>query len=211
MSASNDSRKLQMIAIHEGRIIPESAQFLDIYVVKKPLKWMCSATIILNFTLWQGAHMTTGKSNFELAIRFPLTPSKWLVALVYFSHLGALACIYFSNISVFLLQAMYLIVLLSLAYWHYKIIYLPKRYPTELLLNDKNEWYVINDIRGETEGEMSPVELLPESFVHTHLIVLMFRQGRCKRSVILTPDNIPRTTCRRLRVRLRFTLCEPEN
>ena len=44
--------------------------------------------------------MTSDTSNFELPIRFPLTPSKWLLAVVYFSHLGALACIYFSNIPV---------------------------------------------------------------------------------------------------------------
>jgi len=155
--------------------------------------------------------MISEKSKFELPIRFPLVPSNWLIAVLYFCHLGALACIYFSNISVFLLQAMCLIILLSLAYWHYKMIYLPKANPTELLLNDKDEWYVIDDRRGETEGEMVPVVLLPESFVHTHLIVLMFRQGRCKRVVILTPDNISRTICRRLRVRLRFALYGPEH
>ena len=155
--------------------------------------------------------MTSDKSNFELPIRFPLTPSIWLIAVIYFSHLGALACIYFSNISLLHLQAMYLIVVLSLVYWHYKMIYLLQRNPTELLLNDKDEWYIIDDIQDETEGEMVPIVLLPESFVHTHLIVLMFRQGRCKRVVILTPDNISRTTCRRLRVRLRFALCGPEH
>ena len=150
--------------------------------------------------------MTSDKSNFELPIRIPLTPSKWLIAVIYFSHLGVLACIYFSNISLLQLQVMYMIVLFSLAYWHYKMIYLLQRNSTELLLNDKDEWYIINDRRDETEGEMVPIELLSESFVHTHLIVLMFRQGRCKKAVILTPDNISMTTCRRLRVRLRFTL-----
>jgi len=150
--------------------------------------------------------MTSDKSNFELPIRFPLTPSKWLIAVVYFSHIGALACIYFSNISLLLLRATCLIVFFSLAYWHYKMIYLPKRNPTELLLNDKDEWYIIDEIQGEKEGNMVPVVLLPESFVHTHLIVLMFRQGRHKSSVVLTPDNICKTTYRRLRVRLRFTL-----
>ncbi len=155
--------------------------------------------------------MTSDTSNFELPIRFPLIPSKWLIAVVYFSHLGALACIYFSNISLLLLQTMCLIVLFNLAYWHHKMIYLPKRNPTELLLNDKDEWYIIDDIRGEKEAEMVRLVLLPESFVHTHLIVLMFKQGRCKRAVILTPDNISRMTCRRLRVRLRFTLSGPEH
>lgn len=155
--------------------------------------------------------MTSDRSNFELPIRFPLAPSKWLIVVLYLIHLGALACIYFSNISLLLLQAMYLIVLFSLAYWHYKMIYLLKKNPTELLLNDKDEWYFIYGIRDEKEGETVPLLLLPESFVHTHLIVLIFEEDRRKRAVILTPDNISRTTCRRLRVRLRFTLCGPEH
>lgn len=167
---------------------------------------MCNAAIYQIYTLWQGGRMTTDTSNFELPIRFPLAPSKWLVAVLYLSHLGALVCIYFSNTSLLLLQTMCLIVLLSLAYGHYKMIYLLKNNFTELLLNDKDEWYIIGEIWGEKGGEMVPAVLLPESFVHTHLIVLMFKQGRRKRVVILTPDNISRTICRRLRVRLRFTL-----
>ncbi|RKZ47448.1 MAG: hypothetical protein DRQ60_07430 [Gammaproteobacteria bacterium] len=150
--------------------------------------------------------MISDKSNFELPIRFPLAPSKWMIAVIYLSHPGALACIYFSNIPVLLSQAMYLIILLSLVYWHYKMIYLLKTNPTELLLNDKDEWYIIDKIRGEKEGEMVPLVLLPESYVHTQLIVLVFRQGSHKNAVILTPDNISRTICRRLRVRLKFTL-----
>jgi len=150
--------------------------------------------------------MTSDRSNFELPIRFPLASSKWLVAVVYLSHLGAMACVYFSNIPVLQSQAMYLIVLLSLVYLHYKMIYLPKTNPSELLLNDKDEWFIIDKNQGEKEGEMVPLVLLPESYVHTELIVLMFRQGRSKNAVILTPDNISRTICRRLRVRLRFTL-----
>ena len=150
--------------------------------------------------------MTSDRSNFELPIRFPLAPSKWLAAVVYLSHLGAMACVYFSNIPVLQSQTMYLIVLLSLVYLHYKMIYLPKTNPSELLLNDKDEWFIIDKNQGEKEGEMVPLVLLQESYVHTQLIVLMFRQGRRKNAVILTPDNISRTICRRLRVRLRFTL-----
>ncbi len=150
--------------------------------------------------------MTSGDSNFILPIRFPLVPSKWLITVVFLSHSGALVCIYFSNIPLLLLQAMCLIVLFSLVYWHYKIIYLPKNNSAELLLNNKNEWYLINAIDNEKESKMVPIVLLPESFVHTHLIVLMFGQGKRKIPVILTPDNIPKTVCRRFRVRLRFIL-----
>ena len=150
--------------------------------------------------------MTSDNSNFELPIRFQLSPSKWLIALIYLNHSGALICIGFSNVSILLIETMCLIVLFSLAYWHYKMIYLLQVNHTELLLNDKDEWFFIDETQSNKEGDMVPVALLPESFVHTHLIVLVFKQGRSKRMVILTPDNISQTICRRLRVRLRFNL-----
>ena len=201
MYGLNGSRKPEMITIHERQIIPESIEILDIYVAKKPLECMCAAAIFRIYTLWQGGQMISNSSNFELPIRFPLAPSKWLAGVIYLSHLGALVCIYFSNISVLLLQTTSLVVILNLAYWHYKVFYQLKKNPAELILNSKDEWYI-----SEGMNEVIPVILLPESFVHTHLIVLTFRQGRRKRTVILTPDNISNTTCRRLRVRLRFTL-----
>ena len=99
-----------------------------------------------------------------------------------------------------------MIVLFSLAYCHYEMIYKLTKNPVELLLNDKDEWFIINEMRNEKESEMTPAMLLPESFVHARLIVLMFKQGRRRRAVILTPDNISEAICRRLRVRLRFAL-----
>jgi membrane-bound toxin of toxin-antitoxin system len=155
--------------------------------------------------------MTSTLSNFELPIRFPLTPSRWLIAVIYLSHSGALACIYLSNIPAFPLQLVSIIVLISLAYCHYEMIYKLKKNPVELLLNDKDEWYIIDEMRDEKEGEMMPAVLLPESFVHARLIVLMFKEGKRKRAVILTPDNISEAICRRLRVRLRFALYAEEH
>lgn len=153
--------------------------------------------------LRHGGQMTSESSNFELPIRFQLTPSKRFIAVLYLSHSGALAGIYFSNISVILSQLMCLIAILSLVYSHYKMFYLLKKKSTELILNSRDEWYIC-----EEGGELIPVDLLPDSYVHTHLVVLMFRQGSHKRIVILTSDNISKTTCRRLRVRLRFTLSD---
>lgn len=145
-------------------------------------------------------------SNFELPIRFPLTPSKWLIAMIHVSHSGALICIYYSDSPFILSLIMSLIVLSSLVYRHYTMVYVLRKRPSELLLNNKDEWYIIDQAGSEAEGERIPVFLLPESYVHTQLIILMFKQGRCKRTVILTPDNISKKICRRLRVRLRFSL-----
>ncbi len=145
--------------------------------------------------------MASDKSNFERPIRLPLEPSKWVIAVIYSSHIGALVCIYFSNILLFLMQMAWFVILISLVYWHVTIIFRPKKCPVELLLNDKDEWYIIDNKAG-----IHPVALLPESFVHTHLLVLTFKQGKRKRVVILTTDNTRPETFRRLSVRLRFTL-----
>ena len=145
--------------------------------------------------------MTADTSGFELPIRFSLQTSKWVTALTYSSHFGALLCAYLGNIPLLLTQMIFLMILISLVYWHYRYIYQLGQPPVELLLNDKDEWYIIDNKAG-----LCPVTLLPESFVHTHLLVLIFRQGKCKRVVILTTDNTRPEMFRRLSVRLRFTL-----
>ena len=145
--------------------------------------------------------MASDKTNFERPIRLSLEPSKWVIAIVYSSHIGALVCIYFSNIPLFLMQMAWFVILISLVYWHVTIIFQPKKYPAELLLNDKYEWYIIDNKTGNC-----PVDLLPESLVHTHLLVLIFKRGKRKRVVILTTDNTRPEAFRRLSVRLRFTL-----
>lgn len=150
--------------------------------------------------------MTIDKSDFELPIRLSLRPSNWVIAVIYLSHFGALSCTYHSNIPVLLMQMTCLMILSSLAYWHYRYIYQLKQTPVELLLNEKDEWYI-----SDKKSEMDLVVLLPESFVHTYLIVLIFKQGKRKRSAILTFDNFPEATFRRLSVRLRFALSRPEH
>lgn len=149
--------------------------------------------------------MSSDTTGFERLIRLSLEPSKWVIAFIYFTHVGAFVCTYFSNIPLFLMQMAWFVVLISLVYWHVTIIFQPKKYPSELLLNDKDEWYIIDH-----KAESCPVTLLSESFVHTHLLVLIFRQGKRKRVVILTTDNTRPETFRRLSVRLRFTLSGSE-
>jgi len=150
--------------------------------------------------------MSSDTTGFERLIRLSLEPSKWVIAVIYLIHIGALVCTYFSSIPLFLIQMTWFTISISLVYWHFTTIFQPKKYPADLLLNDKDEWYIIDKKDGSC-----PVTLLPESFVHTHLLILIFKQGRRNRVVILTTDNTHAETFRRLRVRLRFTLSGPEH
>jgi uncharacterized membrane protein len=146
------------------------------------------------------------KSNFELPIRFLIKPSKWVIVVIYLTHSGALICTTLSNIPMITMLMACSVILLSLIVGHYSYIYRLKEVPAELLLDELDEWYIT-----ETGDELTPVVLLPEPFVHTHLIVLRFKQGKGNRRVILTADNLSKNLFRRLSVRLRFPLTAPEH
>lgn len=146
------------------------------------------------------------KSNFELPIRFLIKPSRWVIAVIYLAHFGALVCTTLSNIPMIAMLMACSVILLSLIVGHYRYIYRLKEVPTELLLNELDEWYIT-----ETGDELTPAVLLPEPFVHTHLIVLRFKQEKGNRHVILAPDNLSNNLFRRLSVRLRFPLLAPGN
>ena len=146
------------------------------------------------------------KSNFELPIRFLIKPSKWVTVVIYLTHFGALVCTTLSNIPMIAMLMACSFILLSLIVRHYSYIYRLKEVPQELLLNELDEWYIT-----EAGDELMSAVLLPEPFVHTHLIVLRFKQGRNNRRVILTLDNLSQKLFRRLSVRLRFPLFAPEH
>lgn len=146
------------------------------------------------------------KSNFELPIRFLIKPSKWLIVVIYLTHFGALVCTTLSNIPMIAMLMACSFILLSFIVGHYNYIYRLKEVPQELLLNELDEWYI-----SEAGDELTSAVLLPEPFVHTHLIVLRFKQGKNNRRVILTPDNLSQKLFRRLSVRLRFPLFAPEH
>lgn len=141
------------------------------------------------------------QSNFELPIRFVLMPSRIITATVCFMYIGAVVCVHFSGIPLSLKWIMSFILLFSLIYWYYIAVYRLERKPVDLLLNDKNEWYMSNP-----QGEMDLAELLPGAFVHNMLLVLTLRQGKFNRHIILFVDNLSRQTFRRLSTRLRFIL-----
>ena len=140
-------------------------------------------------------------SYFALPLRIPLKPSNRVFALMLLSQIGALISLYFPAIPLGMKAGIATLILLSLR----NLIKTHKRRlklgPTEeLILNDKNEWYIKSG-----EDEMRPVSLLPTPLVHPNLIVMVFAQGRRLRSVVLTPNEVPTDTFRRLKVRMKFT------
>lgn len=143
----------------------------------------------------------TGQSNFELPIRFVFRYSRIITAVVCFMYAGAFVAVCFSGIPLLLKCIIGFVLLFSLAWWYYAVVYRLARQPIELLLNDKDEWYMSN-----AQGEMELSELLPAAFVHNMLLVLTLKQGRLSQHIVLFTDNLPRQTFRRLATRLRFML-----
>lgn len=82
------------------------------------------------------------------------------------------------------------------------MIYRLQQSDIELLLNDKNDWYIIR-----ASDDRQFIKLLPGVFLHRVLMILTFQELEYRRwYVVLSKDNLPARTFRRLSVRLRFGL-----
>ncbi len=146
-------------------------------------------------------------SSFELPIRFLLRPSQRLLLLLGVIHLGALGCLFYADIPTAFKLSAWLVILGSFTYDYYTYVYQAATAPIELLLNDKDEWFISDKKAGTL-----PAVLLPGAFVHPALIVLVLRRGGGrKHNVILTGDSMSGEVFRRLSVRLKFALCGKTN
>lgn len=139
--------------------------------------------------------------NFALPIRLTLKPSRWITTTVSVLYAGACICTLFANISPLIMLIMSLIACASFSHWYYNNVYSLKRSNTQLILTDKDEWYISDDNTDKVLWQLSPI-----SFVHKWLIVLTLQQGRHKKHIILSFDNVSKPTFRYLSVRLRFSL-----
>lgn len=137
---------------------------------------------------------------FELPLRIEIYPPKWLATGLIVSHLGAVVILgkveFPTVIKIFLI----IVIIISLVYFfRLYILQMSKRSLLELILNDKEEWYLTL-----VSGETIKVELRPGAFVHPLLVILPFRHGIYFPTVILTPSSVDQDTFRRLRVRLKY-------
>lgn len=143
--------------------------------------------------------MSAAYSGFELPIRCSVAPSKWIVALLYAGHAGAIFCVCLSAAPMALASFLCVIVLIDLIYWQRHYVRGLKRAPLQLELNMHDEWLL-----GDEKTGLAPATLLPEALTHPLLLVLRFKQDSGTRCVIITPDLIPEDVFRRLSVRVRF-------
>ena len=141
------------------------------------------------------------ESGFELPICIQYRPSRWINILLLISHLGAVLCLFLSNIIVWVKLVLITVIVYSYARHSYSPLGLKGvNYSSQLMLNSEDEWKLIS-----SEGAIKPLHLKSGSYVHPKLIVLRLSADENKDyTFILTQDNTDSTTLRRLRVRLRY-------
>ena len=145
--------------------------------------------------------MSGKESGFELPICIQYRPSRWINILLLISHIGAILCLFLSNIMPWLK-----FVLIS------GVVYSYSRHSSsslglkglsnssQLVLNIEDEWKLIS-----SNGAVNLLHLKSGCYVHPKLIILRLSGDENKNyTFILTPDNTDSTTLRRLRVRLRY-------
>ncbi len=137
---------------------------------------------------------------FELPLRIRIYPSKWLAACLIASHLGTVAVLVTVQVLMVVKVLLTIVIIISLIrVLRFYIWQKSKWSPLELILNDKEEWYITL-----TSGDMIEVKLRPGAFVHPLLVILPFRHGIHFSTVILDPSCVDQDTLRRLRVRLKY-------
>ena len=139
-------------------------------------------------------------NRFDVTLRIEPRPSRWLATLLLLTHGGAMAVI----------PPLALPVAVQLGLCAGIVVSLVRTLPTHALLRSgRAVVQLVWDADGHwtvarADGTVWDAELLPFSYVHTHLVVLNFRMGSPwrRRSVILTSDSVDPPTFRRLRARL---------
>lgn len=133
-----------------------------------------------------------------MSLRIEIRRSPRLVALILFSHLGALAIVAFLDISQIWRGVLGACVLVSLALQWKKHVLPGADAIAAIQFSDDGQW----SVRRSTAELDEPARLVSH-FTHPRLIVLRLRteQGKSE-PVILAPDTHDAETLRQMRVRL---------
>lgn len=138
---------------------------------------------------------------FEFPVLLRVRSSPRLSAVIIFLHAGAAVAPFWAQVPAWALAALLGVIAASLihVFYFYILQYHPHA-PVQLVLTTREEWWLTC-----TGRQSFRVRLLPAALVHPLLTVLVFRDGRRRYPVILTPDVVDADQFRRLRVRLRLS------
>lgn len=145
-------------------------------------------------------------------LQINLTPSRLLLALMLFLHLGALSLLCMSSLPWYMALLLALLIVLNLLFVAQRTGWLSAAaMPFNLTPGFISACWGDNDgwLLRDAEGKEYAAELLPTSYVNRLLVVVNLRLAelpwyRRQVSLVFLPDNIEAETFRRLRIRLRW-------
>lgn len=128
------------------------------------------------------------------ALQIELGRSRYLCLFVLLSHCGATVAVAFTAIEPLFRAVLVGVALLSLYRSWSRLT------PGFIILrwDSLDQWWLY-----DRDGGEHAADLLPGSYVHPWFMVLRFRVDRSVHDLVLMPDNVCRTSLRRLRVRLK--------
>ena len=128
------------------------------------------------------------------ALQIDLQPSRYLLAFILISHVGALVLLFLLPVALWIMLLLGSAILFSL-YRQWRD-YVPGY--KSLRWDSLDQWWLMDQT-----GKAVAAQLLPGSYVHPLMLVLRYRVHRRVRSLVLLPDSADRDMLRRLRVRLK--------
>jgi hypothetical protein len=128
------------------------------------------------------------------ALQIDLQPSRYLLAFILISHVGALVLLFFLPVALWIMLLLGIAILFSLyRQWRDSI----SGYKS-LRWDSLDQWWLMDQT-----GDDVAVQLLSGGYVHPLMLVLRYRVSKRVCSLVLLPDSADRDMLRRLRVRLK--------
>jgi hypothetical protein len=149
--------------------------------------------------------MRRPKSAFGQDLCIEFRRSRMLMMLSSAAHAGAVVCVAVSGVPRW--AAAILICILALGFLAEFRAYRRdhREQPLRYVLDSGDRWRCIRP-----DGTAVHLRVRGDPFVQPWLVVLRLTDGRRRHTLVLTADNCHPDTLRRLRVRLRYPLADPE-
>jgi hypothetical protein len=145
----------------------------------------------------RGTDMDLNHSGFDLPIRIDYHQPKWIDQIIAFSHLGAIFCIFLTNLQTWLKLILIVGVIIKFILW--LACYISNRNETiRIFLDKEDEWLVVPSVNDPVRATLkSACILFPEL-----IFLRLYDEKNATYEFILTRNSASQETLRRLRVRL---------
>lgn len=150
--------------------------------------------------MWEVRHLKIVKYPMNASVNLSInSASRIFIALMGFIHMGAIVCVLFLDIFLWIKLGFVAVIIINFIYTLYRNVLQHKKSIVKVWQVTSGEWQLVTH-----KGELLKAHLRGDSVVTRYLIILNFSlQGTWRRkTLLLFPDMFDRQTFRRLRVQL---------